>query len=117
MDAKLLLTQSSQETHDMILKVEMDYNDLYIQYQKAANSELIQTKALKENKSVIKTLKNKIIDVEGFIRDFKTFESKFAIDNNKTQKLLELRDKEIVQLKEKAIQLEEQSGEYEKKYA
>lgn len=58
------------------------------------------------------TLKTKIIEVEGFIRDFKTFEREFAKNNNHDKKLLEERDLEIVELKKNALELEEKSGEY-----
>jgi hypothetical protein len=34
----------------------------------------VQQKQLKENKKVLKLLKNKIIEIEGFVRDFKMFE-------------------------------------------
>ena len=41
---------------------------------------------IKENKKVLKTLKNKIIEIEGVVRDFKLFEKVFAMENSKTQK-------------------------------
>ena len=45
------------------------------------------------------------------------FEKQVAIENNKNIKLLDQKDKEVAQLKEKALQLEQQSDNYEKRYA
>ena len=96
----------------MMMKLQMDYDDLQVEYTKASNSEKAYLVIIKENKKVLKTLKNKIIEIEGVVRDFKLFEKVFAMENSKTQKQLEAKDKEITALKERNSQLEETSGEY-----
>jgi hypothetical protein len=39
MDAKKQLTTKHQDTHDMIMKLQMEYEDLNVNYQKASNGE------------------------------------------------------------------------------
>jgi hypothetical protein len=45
-----------------------------IQFHKASNAEKQYKSQLKDFKVVLNMLKNKIIEVEGVVRDFKTFE-------------------------------------------
>ena len=116
-EARKLLSQNQQELNTLMSKLQQDYDDLNIEYQKAANTEKIQREQLKENKQVLKVVKNKIIEIEGFVRDFQHFESQFNKENSKNLKLLETKDKEIRDLKNRNVTLEEQSGEFEKKYA
>ncbi len=49
----------------MIKKIQADYDVMSIEYQKAHNSEEILSKQARENKQVLKALKNKIIEIEG----------------------------------------------------
>lgn len=50
---------------------------------------------------MLKALKNKIIEIEGVVRDFKLFEKQFAIENHKNIKLIEQKEKEIRELNHK----------------
>jgi len=90
---------------------------LSVEYQKASNTEKIQREQLKENKNTIKIIKNKIIELEGFVRDFHIFEANFQKENSKNLKLLEAKDKEIKDLRKQNTSLETATGEIEKKYA
>lgn len=54
-------------------------------------------------------LKNKIIEVEGVVRDFKMFEKQFHIDTHKHFTQMANKDKEIVALKQKITDLEDQN--------
>ena len=52
-------------------------------------------------------LKNKIIEVEGVIRDFKLFEKQFNIDSHKHMTQMAAKDKEISNLKHQIADLED----------
>lgn len=67
----------------MMQKIQSDYDVLTIEYQKAHNSEEILAKQARENKQVLKALKNKIIEIEGIQRDFQIFQKQYAMENNK----------------------------------
>ena len=55
-------------------KLQMDFDDLNVSYQKAVNSEAQHVSQIKDCKKVLKALKNKIIEFEGVVRDFRMFE-------------------------------------------
>jgi hypothetical protein len=57
---------------------------------------------------VLKMLKNKIIEVEGVVRDFKLFEKQFHIDTHKHFTQMANKDKEMGILKHKITDLEDQ---------
>ena len=116
-EARKQLSQAQQELNSLLGKVQQDYDDLSVEYQKASNTEKIQREQLKENKNTIKIIKNKIIELEGFVRDFHLFEASFQKENSKNLKLLEAKDKEIKDLRKQNTNLETATGEYEKKYA
>lgn len=94
----------------MMQKLQSEFEVVNIEYQKAANTEQNHLKQIKENKAVLKALKNKIIEIEGVVRDFKLFEKQFAIEIHKNLKTIEMKDREIKQLQEKCTQLEDHSG-------
>jgi hypothetical protein len=56
---------------------------LNIDFHKATNTETVYRQQLKENKQVLKTLKNKLIEVEGVVRDFRLAEKVVALDAHK----------------------------------
>jgi hypothetical protein len=56
---------------------------------------------------VLKMLKNKIIEVEGVVRDFKLFEKQFHIDTHKHFTQMANKDKEMGILKHKITDLED----------
>ena len=62
---------------------------------------------MKDCKTVLKMLKNKIIEVEGVVRDFKIFEKQFHIDTHKHFTQMSAKDKEIALLKHKITELED----------
>ena len=72
MRTQLQVTQT--DTHEIINRLQTDYEDINVQFHKASNAEKQYISQLKDCKAVLKMLKNKIIEVEGVVRDFKTFE-------------------------------------------
>lgn len=58
---------------------------------------------------MLKMLKNKIIEVEGVVRDFKLFEKQFHIDSHKHFTQMAMKDKEMGVLKQKIADLEDQN--------
>jgi hypothetical protein len=54
-----------------------------VAYQKATNSEVQHVSQIKDSKKVLKALKNKIIEVEGIVRDFRLFEKQVNLENHK----------------------------------
>ena len=76
----------------------MDYDDLNVAYQKASNSEATHVTQIKDCKKVLKALKNKIIEVEGVVRDFRLFEKQINLEAHKNQKLLDEKTKEVDRL-------------------
>ncbi len=69
-EARKSLSQAQQELNTLMGKLQQDYDDLSVEYQKSSNSERIYKEQLKENKNTIKVIKNKIIELEGFVREF-----------------------------------------------
>lgn len=58
---------------------------------------------------MLKMLKNKIIEVEGVVRDFKLFEKQFHIDSHKHFTQMSNKDKEMGVLRQKIKDLEDQN--------
>ena len=58
---------------------------------------------------MLKMLKNKIIEVEGVVRDFKLFEKQFHIYSHKHFTQMANKDKEMGVLKQKIADLEDQN--------
>lgn len=54
-------------------------------------------------------LKNKIIEVEGVVRDYKLFEKQFHIDSHKHFTQMSNKDKEMGVLRQKIKDLEDQN--------
>ncbi|TNV84338.1 hypothetical protein FGO68_gene7451 [Halteria grandinella] len=116
MEARKALSNAQMETHDLVKKIQSDYEVISIEYQKAHNSEEILLKQARENKQVLKALKNKIIELEGIQRDFQLFQKQFTIENHKNIAMIKEKEKEIKDLHKKLMTLEESSGDIEKKY-
>ncbi len=98
MESRTQLQINSQSTHDIITKLQIDFDDLNVAYQKANNSEVTHVSQIKDCKKVLKALKNKIIEVEGVVRDFRLFEKQINLEAHKTQKLLDEKTKEVERL-------------------
>ena len=86
-------------------KLQVDFDDLNVSYQKATNSEAQHVSQIKECKKVLKALKNKIIEVEGVVRDFRIFEKQVNLEAHKNQKLVEEKTKEVDRLKAQNMEL------------
>ncbi len=52
-------------------------------------------KSAKENKKIITSMKKKMIEMEGIVRDFKLFEKQVSIDNHRYLKQQEIKEKEV----------------------
>ena len=55
---------------------------------------------------MLTALKNKIIEIEGVVREYKAFEKHFTVESSKFAKQLDAKDKEIRELKAQNSQLE-----------
>lgn len=100
----------------MLSRLQMDYEDLKVEHHKSASSETVYKQQIKENKEVLKTLKNKLIEVEGIVREFGLFEKVTALEHSKHARQMEAKDRELVTLRERVQQLESQSGNLEKRF-
>jgi chromosome segregation ATPase len=95
MESRKQLQVNSQSTHEIVTKLQIDFDDLNVAFQKANNSEVQHVSQIKDCKKVLKALKNKIIEVEGIVRDFRLFEKQVNLENHKNQKLLEEKTREV----------------------
>ncbi len=64
----------------------------------------------------MKALKNKIIEVEGVVRDFRIFEKTTNMEHHKMQKLVEEKVKEAERAREQNIELAQLAQTLERKY-
>lgn len=62
-------------------------------------------------------MKNKIIEVEGVVRDFRLFEKQVNLEGHKNQKIIEEKTKEVERLQGQNLELARLAQALEKKYA
>eukprot|EP00347_Sterkiella_histriomuscorum_P010169 403377341 len=85
--------------------------------QKAVNTEQQLTKQVKEYKKLMSNFKTKMLELEGIAQNYKIYEKQMKLETSKKEKNQDIKDREILQLKDKIKILEEKSFELEKKYS